>query len=482
MNSSLQRGVARSNVNRLRNFLTLIRMKFVTKLADLEIRKKAPAIVFIVCLAFWSFAYGVAAQKFRLFPFEIIRQAELGAKEILPRLTGKLPWYYQHTDRTETVIVHQPKAFFEGLTLVSGLTKDGDIEAKVITREGKTLNRWIIDWFDGFWPDPHHIPKEDLPKRRPATQIHGIALLKNGDLVFNVDGFGLVRMDLCGNIVWRLAHRTHHSVDVDDKGFIWVSGQKRIKGRSPKWPNHRPPFEEYTVLKVTPDGKILREISVFDVLMENKLQGLLYMSSKNSESTEVSGDTLHVNDVEVFPPRMRPGVFQPGDIMVSIRNIHAVVVFDPDTLKIKYLTIGKVVRQHDPDFIDGNRISIFDNNHVGPEPQGAQSRIVVMSAENDQERVIYSGSKEQPFYTNVMGKHQWLPNGNILIVESTKGHAFEIDAKGALVWEYFHLVDKSRLALLTEAERLPAFFTASFFADGRRKCEARQAVTIPTSG
>ena len=364
---------------------------------------------------------------------------------------------------------------------MSGLTKEGDIEAKVITREGETLNRWPIDWFDGFWPDPRHIPEEKIPQRRPATHIHGIALLKNGDLLFNLDGLGLVRMDLCGKVVWRLPYQTHHSVHVDETGNIWVAGQKRIRERSPDLPNYRPPFEEYTVLKVTPGGEILREISIFDVLIKNKLQGLLYMSAKYYESTEVSGDTLHMNDVEIFPSYLRPGVFEAGDIMVSLRNIHAVMVFDPETLKIKYLTIGKVVRQHDPDFVDGNRISIFDNNHVAPESQGAQSRIVVVSATNDQMQVIYSGSGEQPFYTDVMGKHQWLPNGNILITESKKGRAFEIDSEGALVWEYFHLVDKGRLALLTEAERLPPFFTPSFFEDGRRKCAAAQTAAASTA-
>jgi hypothetical protein len=457
-------------------------MKFTKKLKYAELRKKVPVIIFVLSLTFWSFAYGVAVQRFQLFPFKFIRQAELGAKETLPIITGKLPWYYRHTERTEPVIVHRSDAFSPGLTLVSGLTKDGDIEAKVITREGEALNRWLIDWFDGFWPDPRHIPEDAIPQRRPATQIHGITLLKNGDLLFNLDGFGLVRMDLCGNVVWRLPYQTHHSVHVDELENIWVSGQKQITKPSRALPNYHPPFVEYTVLKVTPGGEILREISIFDVLIKNKLQGLLYMLAQYSESTEVSGDTLHMNDVEIFPSHLRPGVFEAGDVMVSLRNIHAVMVFDPDTLKIKYMTIGEVVRQHDPDFIDGNRISIFDNNHVVPsESQEAQSRIVVVSAKNDKMQVIYSGSSEHPFYTNVMGKHQWLPNGNLLIVESKKGRAFEIDSGGALVWEYFQLVDKGRLALLTEAERLPPFFTASFFADGRRKCGTTQAVRTPTS-
>ena len=41
-----------------------------------RIKKKAPIIIFVLSLTFWSFAYGVAVQRFQLFPFEIIRQAE----------------------------------------------------------------------------------------------------------------------------------------------------------------------------------------------------------------------------------------------------------------------------------------------------------------------------------------------------------------------------------------------------------------------
>jgi hypothetical protein len=450
-------------------------MKFKLRINYAELRKKAPVIVFKLSLIFWAFAYGVAVHKFHLFPFKIMQEAEKGAKKTFNTLTGKLPWYYRHTDRTVTVSLHRPKAFGEGLTLVSGLTKDGDIAVKVITHDGEVLHRWGIDWFDGFWPDPHHLPEEDIPSTRPATHIHGIVLLQNGDLVFNLEFLGLVRMDLCGKVVWRLPYRTHHALHVDEAGDIWVAGGERIKKRSPDLPpNHRPPTYEHAVLKVTPGGEIVREIPVFDVLIKNKLQGLLYMSAKANQSTVVSGDTLHLNDVEIFPPHLQPGVFERGDVLISLRNIHTIMVFNPDTLHVKYLSIGTMVRQHDPDFIDGNRISIFDNNHVAPESQGPQSRIVVVDARNDHMQVVYSGSAEQPFYTNIMGKHQWLPNGNLLITESTKGRAFEIDPAGQLVWEYFNVVDKGRLALLDEAQRLPPFFTPTFFEEGRRTCDKTQ--------
>jgi hypothetical protein len=449
-------------------------MKFVQKINYAKLRKKMPVVLFVFSLMFWAFAYGVAVQKFHWFPYTIIRNAQQGALKAYDIFTGKLPEHFLYTDRTETVTVHRPDAFGEGLTLVSGLTKDGDIEAKVITRDGEALHRWRIDWFDGFWPDPRHLPEEILPQGRPAAMIHGFALLQNGDLLFNLDGLGLARVDLCGNVVWRLPYRTHHSAHMDETGTLWVAGTKRISQPSPALPNHRPPVEEFTVLQVAPDGKILREISVFDVLIKNKLQGLLYMSAKYNGSTVVSGDTLHLNDVEIFPSHLQPGVFEPGDVLISLRNIHAIVVFNPDTLHVKYLSIGNVVRQHDPDFVDGNRISIFDNNLVAPRSQGAQSRIVMVSAMNDDVHVLYAGSAERPFYTEIMGKHQWLPNGNMLIVESMKGRAFEINPAGALVWEYFNVVDTGRLSIVTEAERLPSSFTAAFFEAGQRTCGKMQ--------
>ena len=459
-------------------------MTFIHRRKYVALRKKMPAMLFVCSLMFWAFAYGVAVQRFQVFPFHILQHAEEGAYEAVAIFTGALPWYYRQTDRTETVMVHRPSAFSEGLTLVSGLTKEGDIEMKVLTRDGETLHRWHIDWFDGFWPGPHHIPEEDLPRRRPATFIHGIALLPNGDVVFNLDLLGMVRMGLCGNVVWRLPYQTHHALHVDETGHIWVAGQRRVKERSPELPGYQPPFVEFTVLKVTPGGEIVREISIFDVLIKNKLQGLLYLlptdTWSDTWSVEVSGDTLHLNDVEIFPAHLRPGVFQAGDVMISLRNISAIIVFDPETLRIKYLSIGKVVRQHDPDFVDGDHISILDNNNVEPASQSPQSRIVVVSATDDQIHVIYSGSEEHPFYTAIMGRHQWLPNGNLLITESMNGRAFEIDPEGQLVWEYFHLVDKGRLALLAEAHRLPALFTRSFFDESRRTCGELQAASVST--
>ncbi len=122
---------------------------------------------------------------------------------------------------------------------------------------------------------------------------------------------------------------------------------------------------------------------------------------------------------------------------------------------MRYVSIGKFVRQHDPDFIDGNTISVFDNNHRFPSTPDLQSRILVINASKNIEKTYYEGSVESPFFTDIRGKHQWLPNGNLLITESSKGRAFEIDQEKNIVWEYVNIVDERTVGIVTEVQRLP---------------------------
>ena len=133
-----------------------------------------------------------------------------------------------------------------------------------------------------------------------------------------------------------------------------------------------------------------------------------------------SCDLLHLNDVEPFPARLKEGFFKKGDVLVSLRNINTVFVFNRETEKIKFICTGLFIRQHDPDFIDGNTFSVFDNTRR-PEEYHPQSRIAIVSAPDKTVKTYYEGTPEHPFYTRIMGKHQWLPNGDLLITETCRG-------------------------------------------------------------
>lgn len=415
-------------------------------------KKRIPLLLFIFSLMFFAFVYGFVAGLGKSFPYPQVRDAVSALKEQFD------PWFYMEAEAPEVQTVNDPQRAWQGLNLVTCVGPERMLQAKIVDMEGKELHRWDVDWFK-VWPDADHLPWRK-PKTRPGATIHGAVLTAEGDLIFNFEYLGLVRLAKDGSVVWKLPYQTHHSIFVDDAGDLWVSGQIDHTDTLEGFPNYKPRFVEYTVLKVSTDGEILKEFSLFDVLKDNGLYGLLTMSTLDQIDTTVSNDTLHLNDVEVFPASMEEGFFKHGDIMVSLRNINAVLVLTPDG-RVKYSSIGKYVRQHDPDFIDGNTISVFDNNTVTGAPHPS-SRIVLEHAPSGDTEVYFEGTEKTPFYTDIMGKHQWLPNGNLLITETREGRAFEVTPEGDIVWDYYNVAGKDVLAIIDEVQRLPEHFNKVF--------------------
>lgn len=421
--------------------------------------------MFALSLALLVFGYGVAVGTYEIFPHRLIHESIKLAKSLVAQQApGAKPWYYRTADPDKD-ISYTSDAAYPGLNLLVTIAADDRLAVRVTDMAGEDIHRWYIDWFE-IWPQPEHIADSNplKPKSRPGTLVHGLVLMDNGDLVFNFEYLGLVRLNPCGEVVWRLPYSTHHSVHLDEDGTLWVSGRKNHLGPVPGLPNYQPPFSEPTVLQVSPDGEILQEFSVIELLQNNGLHGLLYLGTQDNQSTVVSGDTLHLNDVETFPPSMSAGLFSRGDVMISLRNINAVLVFDQRDGNIKYLSIGQFVRQHDADFLDGNTISVYDNNNTAKQSEGYQSRILRLTTGDDNSEIVYSGSQSLPFYSDIMGKHQWLPNGNLLITETRGGRAFEVDSQGEIVWQLLNRVDATDIGALGEAQRISGHFTTVFEA------------------
>lgn len=412
----------------------------------------------IFSIAFFAFIYGVLVEKYQIFPYEVIENAYAVAKSITSEST---PFYYFDTRHSDGDYHYDGLSAYDGLNLVVSVVADKHLSVNITDMQGAILHKWHVDWFD-VWPDETHLPEKDKPKSAPGTHVHGIVLLDNGEIVFNYEHSGLVKLNLCSKIVWRLPYRTHHSVHVDQGGNLWVPAMKNLETAVEGLPNYKPPFVDPLILVVSQEGVVLREISVLDLLRQNGLDGLLYMSTLENFDTEVTGDTLHLNDIETFHGDGTQGFFAEGDVMISLRNIHAVLVFDPKTGRIKYKSVGEFVRQHDPDFIDGNTISVLDNHNIAPWSGGQNSRIVVQSVTDGNTKIYYQGKREQRFYTDIMGKHQWLPNGNLLITESMNGRAFEINKDGDIVWQYVNVIDDKQRGLLEEVQRLPAHYRSIF--------------------
>lgn len=440
-----------------------------------------PKALFFLSCAFLIYGVGLATAIFRLPPYGLVKTTVAQLKETFEYKTTRLDWQYFNLKNapTDRMIAHDPAAMMPGATLISGFTDDPKVHSvNVVTKENDTIQAWNLDW-DNLWSgSPEHIPKSVL--RRPQKHPHGAQVASNGDLVFNFTELATFRVNTCGDLVWQLEERGHHSIDIAEDGTIWVPGVITHFEPVPEYPNHKPPFEEFTVMHVSADGEILQQFSVNQLLADNGYSGLLYSSTRAEMTPIVTGDTLHLNDLEVFPESMEEGVFKHGDLLLSLRNINTIIVVDPATLKIRFIDFGKTLRQHDADFIDGNTISIFDNNNLLPEwldnisgvrgAQGQSSKIVTISALTGEVTASFDGGVSGPFFTDLMGNQQGLDNGNLLVVESRAGRAFEAKADGTIVWEYMNTVAPDRLGAISQAERLPETMDAAFFESARAAC------------
>lgn len=418
----------------------------------------------------FSYLYGLYSGKFGLFPAPMVDMAVSPAEKLVAKMTGQVAIPYKLSKARGGAFPIHPERMQPGLTLMSGAGPQGALFVKLIDANGVTKHAWDLDWFD-HWPNPDHVPARERPKQRPGTHIHGIVLSPNGDLTYNYEHLGMVKVDACGHVKWRLPRFTHHSLFEDESGNLWTSEASTSPNPPADFPGYQPPYFTYHILQVSPEGKILQEINVLDLLRRNHLAGLLYESSLENDSPRPAGDILHINDVEVFPASMKPGLFHPGDIMVSFRNLNAILVFDPKTGLVRALEVGRFVRQHDANFIDGSTISVFDNNNVGDPPGRASSRIVEYSFADGHEKVVFEGDARHPFFTNIMGKQRRLENGGLLFTEAVEGRILETDREGDVIWTYNNIVRPGVAGLVEEAQRIsPNFMSEARLAEIHAQC------------
>ena len=345
----------------------------------------------------------------------------------------------------------------EGVTFVTGLFGDR-LTARLIGATGEVIHEWPIDFFE-----------EKKDKLYPfEALIHGDFLYPNGDILINLDQTGLYRVDACGKVLWRNENGSHHSIDVDEEGFIWtptIAVNYREKRLFPT------PFSVDRIGRFDPaTGREVETIDLVGALVESGAEGLA--SAENSRTK----DALHINDVEILDSAMAPAfpMFKAGDILVSSRQRNAIFVLDRETRRIKWMRAGATQFQHDPDFAPDGGISIFDNR--GSETAGPSniwlgdrggSRIISVRPDAFEYKTLFQSDERTKFYTPRRGKHQRLDNGDILITETDAGRAFEVTPGGDVVWQYVNRYDSREVGWLMSATRYPASY-----ADFDKTCAA----------
>lgn len=418
------------------------------------------AVAFVLGLLLLAFVGGFFSGKNRGPLYDSLRTLEETARGL----------WNAYVDRSDYLITGKPGQPAEagartldparvapGVTLVGGYTQDG-FEAWLVDAAGKRLRTWRARFSEVF-PKPEHLlyqAKDD------AIAWQGMYLFPNGDLLFNFQdssfpyGGGLVKLDKDSKVVWKLARNTHHDVAVEPDGTIWAPSLRYRPEGVPGFPNLRPWYYEDTVLEVAPDGTVRDEISVLGALKE--FQGLL--SGAYALGTEVAAtDPLHVNSADPLPAAWAdrfPGL-KAGDLLVSLRNLNALVVIDRATRKAKRVFTGPFVRQHDGDFLPNGNLMVYDN--LGGDPACGGTRVIEVDPATMGVVWKYDGCRDGGLASLTRGSQEVLPNGNLLTLEPHGGRVLEVtrDPEPKLVWEYFNVIGaeggRPLLGMVTHAQR-----------------------------
>ncbi len=301
--------------------------------------------------------------------------------------------------------------------------------------EGAILHSWKIS-FKKVWPNslPYPVDKEHKEFIRRAY------LYPNGDILAVFEYIGLVKLDRDSGIIWRYAGRNHHDIYVAKNGDIYALGYKQRNLRK-EFPHIRREGDEINddlVIILNPEGKEVKQFSVFDAFYHSDYAG--YLNFIRKEDPEV----FHTNSIQLIEqvPSRLARVFSPGDILVSMRNINTIAVIDGRKETVKWALTGKWRWQHQAVFLESGNILLFDNQGANTDSYFEFNRSRVMEIDPLTQQIIWEyrrdGEGEDFFFSRWLGYNQRLPNGNTLITESTQGRIFEVTPQKEVVWDYFN--------------------------------------------
>lgn len=377
-----------------------------------------------------AMGYGFIITKTKSFPYNYLQKAVLAYGESIRRAHYLNP---QRFDRAGAEI-HDREAMAPGVTLLTSYWPETGWRPgiRLIDADGTVLHHWNVRP-ELIWPDPPYEDHVSGVLNQNDNYVHGTWLLPDGDILLSIEYLGLQRLNSCGEVIWKLPYRTHHSIHRADDGNFWVPGFRWREERTEQFPGLVPPFGEDIALKVSPEGEVLKEISILKALFDSGYRGNFWRYRR------IKDDTTHLNDIEPLPRRLadRFDSFEEGDLLISMRFLSAIAVMDQSG-NIKWYAEGHFNNQHDPDFSDDGRIYVFDNRWDGSD-RGRYlggSAIKSIDPATDDVTTVYPKENSPPFHTKSGGKLQLLENGNYLITEARAARVFEVDAQGRIVWEW----------------------------------------------
>ena len=379
--------------------------------------RRLALVALAAALLVGGFAWGFLANRNGIFPFQLLRSlarqagaeppapvtvtaagADLALLEAVPYVGGT----FDPDSGARDVLIHDPERAHQGLNLYAA--RDQGF-AYLIDMDGQTVHRWTL----------------------PTPGFAHVELFPDGALLATRRGERIVKLDVRSKVLWSHAIGIHHDVWIDADGRIHT-----LVEEARLVPEIHPtaPVLDEKVVTFSPDGAIVGELSVLDIVLRSSYAFLLPEVSHLEFAAESAIDLLHNNHIEIFDGRLvaKSDLFAAGNFIVSLRNIHTIGIVDGETRELIWAWgPSNLTLQHQPTLLDNGHILIFNN---GTEA----SQILELDPLSGE--IVWLYEEPGEFFTRTRGSLQRLPNGNTLITESEPGYVFEVTPEGEKVWEF----------------------------------------------
>ncbi len=266
-------------------------------------------------------------------------------------------------------------------------------------------------------------------------------LSADGCIVFHVGGL-LIKVNKNSDVIWALNGHFHHSLEYDASGNIWspsVITPSKFFPRFLSW------VSDDAIAEISPEGKLLFQKSVSQILTENGYKGLVFGMGI------IESELIHLNDIQ---PALTSGKYwKKDDLLISLAHKSTVFLYRPSTNKIIWLKTGPWLNQHDVDFVDSTRVGVFGNDIVrmdlGYRLLGKNNEEYTYNFKTDKVETPYTALlKKAKLETYTEGRSDILPNGD-LFVEDNNNNRLLRGNKNNVIWEYVDRVDQHFAAIIT---------------------------------
>jgi hypothetical protein len=291
--------------------------------------------------------------------------------------------------------------------------------ATLMDMDGSVVKTWTADAakvFPGFALEKKH--------HQHDTFLRDAELLPDGAVVAMFDEIGIARLDADSRVLWSWRAPAHHDFCVEDTGEVWaVLHETRV---APEFRRDEPILEDF-IVKLSPEGKLLRRFSLLECFRGSAYAPLL----ANAPS---GPDVFHTNSVVVLDGRLadRSLAFRRGNLLVSIKNLGCLAVIDPEARRVVWALAGQWYGQHCARLLSNGHLLLFDN-------LGAMRRASrALEIDPWTQRILWSyGARPgESLLSETVGFVERLRGGNTLLTETNYGRVLEVTPDKRVAWEF----------------------------------------------